>query len=536
MKKILLFTVLFFTITVFAQEIQFSKKFNVKAGLPYKVIDAGSKEYFSDGKGHVITVKTDGEEVFIQKINTTTQKEVSRKEYKDFPKYTKVQKVSQFGDRLFYFYAVYDKKNKREAVYVREIDVNDGTFEKPTFLFNTSGPVIPEVSTEDIGFWGYGAGPKFSFYNSFDHNKFMIQYRVKPTTKRDKDSFDKLGFYVFEMKDLSKVWGKEAKMPYTEAKMNNITYTVSSEGNAFMIAYKNEEKKFELLEITNESSSVETNTIDLDGSMYFSKILIKEDSDGHLNCSGYYANGMEITYSWTGGLSSQINVNGILQFSLSKTGKIISDNKIEFPAELINQFESKRAQKKNDKREADGKLGIRDLVLREVIEQEDGNTIVIGEQFYLKVVYNGTRSTTYFYYADIVATKIDKDGNTIWMKKLPKTQKGTRGRGGMSFKYAAKGDNIYLMFLDNVKNLTLGVNDVPKEHQDGRGGFLTAYKIDSETGDVEKQSILDTRDMDGLNAYQFKTSRLLLANENELFLEVYIKGKKDVLVKIGLKD
>ena len=536
MKKILVAAMLFFTMTAFSQEIEFSKNFDVKAGVPYKVIDARSKEYFSDGKGNIITVKTDGEEVYIQKINTKSQKEVSRKLYKDFPKYTKVQKVAKFGDRLFYFYAVYDKKNKREAVYAREIDVTDGSFEKPTFLFKTSGVVIPKVAAESLGFWGFGSGPKFNFYNSFDNTKFMIQYRVKPTTKRDKNSYDKLGFYVFNMSDISKVWGKESKMPYTEAKMNNITYTVSSEGNAYMIAYKREEKKFELLEITKASTTVETNPIDLDGSMFFSKILIKEDSDGNLNCSGYYANGMEVTYSWVGGLSTQMNVNGVLQFSLNKSGKILSENKIEFPAKLINQFESKRAKKKNDKREADGKLGIRDLVLREVIEQEDGTTIIIGEQYYIKTEQRGSSSVTYFYYADIVATKIDKDGNTLWMKKLPKTQKGARGKGGMGFKYASKGDNIYLMYLDNVKNLAMGVNDVPKIHMDGKGGFLTAYKIDNETGDIEKQSILDTRDMDGLNAYQFKTSRLLLANENELFLEVYIKGKKDVLVKIELND
>ena len=46
---------------------------------------------------------------------------------------------------------------------------------------------------------------------------------------------------------------------------------------------------------------------------------------------------------------------------------------------------------------------------------------------------------------------IDKNGEIIWMKKLPKTQKGTTGKGGMSVKYAQKEDNIYLMFLDNVQ-------------------------------------------------------------------------------------
>ena len=534
MKKINLLLLLILPLMMFGQEIEFSKNFKVKAGAPYKVIDARSKEYFYDGEGSIITVKTDGEVVYIQKIDAETQKEISRKEYKDFAKYTKVQKVAKFGDRLFYFYAVYDKKNKREAVYVREVDMKAGAFKKAVFLFKTSGVVLAQTMSENLGFWGFGAGPKFEFYNSFDDSKLMIQYRLKPTTKRDKNSYDKMGFYVFNKSDLSKSWGKEVNMPYTEAVMNNIAYTVSSEGNAYMIAYKREAKEFELLEITKNSSSVKTNPIDIDGSLFFTKLRIKEDNEGNLNCVGYYANGVEITYSYFGGFSSQINVNGILQFAISNTGKVVSENKIEFPSDLINQFETEKQQKKNDKKEGKGKLGIRDLVLREVIENEDGSTLVIGEQYYMKKQQRGTSTVTYFYYADVVVTKFTKNGDVLWMKKLPKTQRGLKGRGGQSIKYAKKGENIYIMYLDNVKNLSLGKDEAPKIHMDGKGGFLTAYKVDDETGDIEKLSILDSRDIDGVEAYQFKTTRLLFANDDELYLEVYIKGKKDSMIKIEL--
>ena len=167
MKKIKLLLLLILPLLVFGQEIEFSKNFKVKAGTPYKVIDAKSKEYFYDeAGGNIITVKTDGEVVYIQKIDAKTQKETSRKEYKDFPKYTKVQKVAKFGDRLFYFYAVYDKKNKREAVYLREINMQKGEFMKATFLFKTSGVVLVQSVSENLGFWGFGAAPKFEFYNS----------------------------------------------------------------------------------------------------------------------------------------------------------------------------------------------------------------------------------------------------------------------------------------------------------------------------------------------------------------------------------
>ena len=40
--------------------------------------------------------------------------------------------------------------------------------------------------------------------------------------------------YVFE-KNMAQVWNKEVKMPYTEKKMNNLDYSVDSEGNGYML-------------------------------------------------------------------------------------------------------------------------------------------------------------------------------------------------------------------------------------------------------------------------------------------------------------
>lgn len=534
MKKIRLIIVFLLPIMLFAQEIQFSKSFDVKAGAPYSVIDARSKEYFYVNNS-IITVKTDGETVFVQKIDPKTQKEVSKKEYTDFPKDTRVQDVVLYGERLFYFYSVFDNKAKSEAVYMREVNTSTANFNKAILLFKTSGEVIPQTVTESLGFWGFNAGPKFNFYNSFDSKKFMISYRVRPTVKSDKNSYDVLGFQVFESENATKIWGSEVKMPYTEAQMNNISYTVSSEGNAYMIAFKREKKEYELFQITKGSTKVDAFPLAIDNAKYFNTIKVVEDKEGNLNCAGYYANGIEFTYSMAGGLSSQMNINGIYQFSISKNGKVLEENTSEFPLALINQFESNRDAKSNEKREDQGKAGIRDLVLREVIENEDGTTLVIGEQYYIKTEYVGTTTQTFYYYADIIASKIAKDGEVIWMKKLPKTQKGLSGRGGMSYKFAQKDNNIYLMFLDNVKNLSLAKDEAPKVHLDGKGGFLTAYKLDSENGEIEKLSILDVRDINGVEAYQFNTARIFFGAENELFLEVYIKGKKDSMIKIELK-
>jgi exosome complex RNA-binding protein Rrp42 (RNase PH superfamily) len=77
-----------------------SKDFDVTVSEPFKVVDAPSKEYFAVGDGMTISVKTRGEVVTIQKFDTESMKEVSRKEYKDFPRYNKVQAILQRKDKL----------------------------------------------------------------------------------------------------------------------------------------------------------------------------------------------------------------------------------------------------------------------------------------------------------------------------------------------------------------------------------------------------------------------------------------------------
>jgi len=95
-------------------------------------------------------------------------------------------------------------------------------------------------------------------------------------------------------------------------------------------------------------------------------------------------------------------------------------------------------------------------------------------------------------------------------------------------------DASYILFLDNVKNADLGIDEVPERHKDGRGGFLTAYKLDDATGAIEKHSIFDITDIQGTEAFQFKTSRIFEAADKVFILEVYIKGKQDTMIKMQL--
>jgi len=550
--KLTLLVLLLFQTVTFAQ-VKLSKDFNVTLGTPYQVVDAGSKEYFSDGKGYTISVKTKGKEVTIQRYDILSMKELSNKMYEDFPPYNKVQKVLQVGDKLFYVFSSFDKKGKKEDLYSREVNMKDGTFENPKLLFSTA----KEVTVSSYGdvaamsMFGLGAPIRFEVHKSYDNSKILIRYRLKPEEKSDAINKDILGFYVFNTK-MEKQWGGEVKMPYTEKVMNNLAYGVNKDGKAYMLAYINASKQFELINIGSDLKT-KPNKIDIDGKLVFQQFNLVETEDGNMNCIGYYANGMDVMYNWNGGGVTSFNTNGILSFKMDQNGKVLHKYDFEFPIDLINQYESKRTKEKNEKREGAGKAGINDLKLIDVSVDATGSTTIVGEQQYTRKEMVGTEMKYVFYFGDLVATKFDKSGKLLWMKKLPKTQSGVGGdassgmiiggsgtatippaKRGMSVKYMKGKDASYILFLDNVKNADLGIDEVPERHKDGRGGFLTAYKLDDATGAIEKHSIFDITDIQGTEAFQFKTSRIFEAADKVFILEVYIKGKQDTMIKMQL--
>ncbi len=331
-----------------------------------------------------------------------------------------------------------------------------------------------------------------------------------------------------------KLWGRERKMPYTEAAMNNLAYSMHSSGEVYMLAYKNKTRTFELLEI-HDDSKILKNEIDIDGKLAFRKFDLFENEEGNLVCAGFYGNGTEISYSFMGGLSASFNTNGIYYFQMEVSGRVIEQYEYEFPIDFIKQYLSERQAGKSDKRESAGKAGIADLSMVEFHIDDEGNAIILGERQWAKKEMVGTQTKVVWHYANMVMAKISKDGTLLWMKKLPKNQAGTAGIGQMSLMYAEGEDAHYMLFVDNPKNADISIKEVPEYHKDGRGGFLTAFKIDDKTGEFERHTIFDLKEVNGIDAFQFNVSRVFDVEDKMFMCEVYIKGKKDTMIKMELK-
>jgi hypothetical protein len=323
-------------------------------------------------------------------------------------------------------------------------------------------------------------------------------------------------------------------MPYTEKEINNLAYMVKSNGTACMLIYKNETKAFELITVNN--GKLKTNNLNVKKGLIFAKFDLREDVNGNIAAAGFYANGIDFKWSWGGGGSTSFNCNGLYYFTATDEGEILKAYDYEFPLEFIQQYLSKRQRAKAEKRENKGKAGMEDVKMSQFFTQEDGSSIFIAEQWYMRKEMVGTSTQNVWHYRHMIVMKVDADGQLVWLKKLPKNQAGLAGQGQMSFKYVPGDKCHYLLYVGNPKNADIQRDEVPAAHKDGMGGFLTAYKVDDKTGKTEKHTILDMVKVDGnkMRAYQFNVKRIYEADDKVFMLEIYIKGKKDAMVKMEL--
>lgn len=540
-KKLLFLTFILNVNLSFAQE-KLPEK-NISLGKPYPVVDAKTKEYFTY-KDYIISVKREGKEFTLQTFDSKKLTMLKVKIYEDFPKGFVVEEFVVLKDRIFLFYSLWDKDHEKEQLFVREMDVVKCSFiDNGKLVFDINGKVTGTMVA--TGFYVFEAVDKFDFIQSFDETKLLIKYRKKPETKNDSKSNDVIGFKVFD-ENLTILSKNEVTMPYTEKKMDNLDYSIDSDGNVYIASLiyrdnstdkvtkdKNINYDIELIKIETKTGKLIQTKIGLENKKYISSLQLFETAGNRTVCAGYYSDGGKNGKDFN-------DANGIFKFDLQKGFTTPKIDYYDIPLEIINQNVSEKIVKKNNKKEdAEEKAALTNLEPELFYLSTDGSIYFIGEQQYYitRTTTDGkgnTRTYTTYFYNDILVTKINKDGSLAWMKKLPKKQKGGQPRGGLSFTFVEGEKDFYLIYMDNINNLTLASTDVPAYHVDGAGGFLTTYKINFNSGDIKKTSILDSRDVKGMKIYQFSTERISSSKNDEFIFEVYKKQKEDILIKVKL--
>jgi len=409
------------------------------------------------------------------------------------------EKVVDFNNGNYYWlHSDWDKSTETEILYYDKIDVGTGKIKEANHKLLESTKIAG--AAELRGFYSYKTANKYQFDYDANQKKILVSYRLFPEERNDKKNYDKIGLQVFD-ENMTKIWGGVFRMPYTEAVMDNSDFSVDSKGNAYLLAkvYDSDSRKekdkatgkpayhYEVFKFSKGSNKPVIAPVSVDDNYIRETTLIENSLHDMIIACTFSKN------------SKGNGTDGVFLAILDQDGKVIKykNGSYEFPKEELEKFESarkKRKIEKNDDYEAPN------LKVRDVQIQSDGGIFISCEEYHYEVrSYTDSRGfTTYsttYYYDDILGSKIDASGKFEWMRKIPKRQRGTNGRGTMGFKLISDPSGYYFLYLDNLKNLHLAEDEVPKYHVDGFGGQVMVSKIDK-NGVVSKELLFDTRDED----------------------------------------
>ncbi|MFA7274379.1 MAG: hypothetical protein WC044_10945 [Crocinitomicaceae bacterium] len=533
MKKIIaiLFLHVFCVGLTFAQkdeeenekDIKTSQGVTITKSNPYEVVDSRFKTYYATENG-IVAIKMVGKtysEYMFQVFTGDKLNETARKTAPVFEEKFNKMHYSPLGfyrveKSIFLFYSLYDKPNTTERFFAREVDIENGGF---------AGKAIKliEVHEKINSFMGTG---KFSMDISEDRTKFVVRFRYIDEKKNGKENKLKYGMAVFNS-SLEKLWQEDVNIPYTEEMSDIEDFTVDSKGNGYFLIKKYDKAinrktisdadnvTMEILEV-NDDGKDKIREFKIADNLIRS-IVLKENGNGDIVCAGYYSK------------PKSRAIDGVFCTILSKSGDFSTPTMSEFSIDFIKEYAklSERKEKKLKEKDDEGDLGMNFLTMRKIHNLKDGGLMLIGEIYYVTTSTDSKGNTrTTYHYDDVILTKINASGEVEWMKKIPKRSTSSTFRSFVSDNF------VYISLRDNLKNQNLRKDQNPL----GGNSAVVLYKIDLNEGDHEYKILFSSNNIDGTPVHQFYLDRIIPLTENKFAVELYIKGKKDMMFQVEFDE
>ena len=540
MKKILLLF-LIISFNSYSQK-SLSNDYDYNVSKPYEAID-GEKYFFNYGE-EIIMVKRDKKNIIVQKFSTDKPTELKHTVYNIddiFPKNWVMEGVEQINDVVYVFYSSYEgKETLNERLYAKKITFEEGVFEEgfDKQIISTGGKVANNLQSERASRftfnYSFNGNDKFQITKS--NNRIVAKYRRISKEIKEKDQ-EVIGMQILD-KDLEKVWENDFTMPYPDDQMKLLDYTMDDNANVYALIKKyddgsKKDKKdkndgsanyhMELFKFSKESKDAVITKIAV-GDKFIEEVGIFKGPKNTMFCGGYFSDG-----------GRKSGVNGVFYFKIDAAGSLLDQKTFEIPLDILNQNESNKTERKNNKKEDKDKADYKNLDLKKIFFQNDGTITFFGEEIYFKELKTKNGSRYIYYNDDILVSQINASGTMDWNVKIPKRQISGQTGFAVSFSHFYKNGNHYVVFLDNVKNIDLPKDEVPATHTEGQGGYLTAVRIDYK-GDYTKGSIMDLRNVKGnLELSNFDKEAIIADSENNFYIEFSKSKKEDVLVKVELK-
>ncbi|WP_341905612.1 hypothetical protein [Fluviicola taffensis] len=526
--KIINLTLLFLlgNLSLFAQddeEMKRSSEVKITKSEAYPVVDAYSKTYYKVANDEILAIKRVKEGYLFQKFSGDQLNLKS-----SFTEAFSFKGVSNYGtyeldSRLVMMYSILDKKAGSETLYAQSIDKEKGAFD--------GDPKVLLTVEKEISSFGFvrTSFNLFSFDISADKKMFAVKYRYKPAVKDDSKNNDVFGMHVFDS-DLNQKWNADFTMPYTESLIDNLDFSVDSEGNGFFLIKKYKEEKKMRNRNNPDNESVAILIASADGSLkevefnlgesMIDDVIMKENKNGDIICAGYYRK------------PKSYGVDGTFVSILDSKGNLSTPKFYEFSLDFIKKYKriSERGKKKMAEADENDNLTLANLTMSDVEILDDGGIVLAGEIFYI-TTYTDSKGNTHttYHYDDVIVVKINADGELGWMQKFPKRSTVE------SFRLFTSQKCTYILFTDNPKNADLPDDQSPHASF-AKERFVIAYKTDNMTGERKHLALFGFKQIDGTPVYQYAANRVIPLTDNSFAIELYIKQKSDMMFKVEFEE
>ncbi|MBL4657406.1 MAG: hypothetical protein JKX73_05355 [Flavobacteriales bacterium] len=412
------------------------------------------------------------------------------------------------NNKLYLYSSFLDKKMKKNTFYYQEL--NKKTL-RPSAKLHTLGVI------NYAGKSNYNSGA-FYLRRSRNEERILLYYSL-PYAKGAKEKF---AFTVFD-KDMNKMWGKTVTLPYMEELFDVERYKVDDKGNVYILGLEFKDKrklkrkgepnyKYTMISFKDNGENVANYPIELPGK-FITDMQFAIADNGDIVCGGFYSE--EGTFSIKG--SYFLSMDG-------KSNTIKSNSVNEFGIDFITQNLKAKKAAKAKKKAAKGKaVELYEYELDDIILKDDGGAVLIGEQYYVRVVTrtstdaNGnTRTTTtyYYHYNDIIVININPKGIIEWTEKIPKRQVTTNDGGYFSsYALAVRGDKMHFLFNDNPANLFYKPGMKLSNFSKQKGSVVVLVTL-TEEGRYSKDLLFKTKDAEVL----IRPKVCEQTNDNEMIL------------------
>ena len=408
----------------------------------------------------------------------------------------RVKNVVYCKDKFLVFYDIFVKNGKTDkeySLYVKTFSAKSGKeLSKRKDLIT-----IPVEKKSRRG--------RFSVKVSEDESKILISHgayygKLKKYLRK----------YILLDNDLNKLY----ESGIDEDQKSKYASIIDNDGSFYTLSYNPEKKSLSVDSYdANKDYEKWSEKVDLPikpGSVYLNSVSFNINANNDFVFTGLYS-AKKTMRKKSGKIkkAGYYNLKGTFYVSISSESKEIKYNKVkEFDSKFLSQFEIKSKSGKTKRTKPwEGNQNFEGV---RTIDLADGGVITIGEQKYYQLLVdaNGTVRGEIYVNGDLLAIKFDKEGNFVWGKRVPKSQKYISQYGlfylftftsngtklgipspWMVTKYFSYYAGIHdgklkIIFNDHIKNSTVkeSDNERRKDFKKPKKAAPHQYEIDLATG------------------------------------------------------